>query len=33
MLHGLGWKTLTVWECQLKRVPQLTARIRRFLEK
>ena len=33
MLHRLGWRTLTVWECQLKRAPQLTAKIRRFLEK
>ncbi|MDI6774187.1 MAG: very short patch repair endonuclease [Verrucomicrobiota bacterium] len=32
MLRGLGWNSLTVWECQLKRVPRLTARIKRFLE-
>lgn len=31
-LRRLGWKTLTVWECQLRRVPQLTDRIKRFLE-
>jgi DNA mismatch endonuclease (patch repair protein) len=33
MLRGLGWSVLTVWECQLKRLPQLTERIRRFLER
>mgnify|MGYP000290274091 CR=1 FL=1 len=31
-LRKLGWKTLTVWECQLKRAAQLTSRLRRFLE-
>jgi G:T-mismatch repair DNA endonuclease (very short patch repair protein) len=31
MLLGHGWDVLTVWECQLKRLPQLTERIRRFL--
>lgn len=31
-LRRLGWKTLTVWECQLRRVPQLADRIERFLE-
>ena len=31
-LRRLGWKTLTVWECQLRRVPQLADKIKRFLE-
>ena len=30
-LRCLGWHTLTVWECELKRLPQLAVRIRRFL--
>jgi DNA mismatch endonuclease (patch repair protein) len=31
-LRKQGWKLLTVWECQLKAVSKLTARIRLFLE-
>lgn len=32
-LRKLGWRTLTVWECQLKRLPVLAERIQHFLEK
>ena len=31
-LSRLGWRALTIWECQLTDVPKLTARITRFLE-
>jgi len=33
-LRRLGWRVLVVWECQLhpKKLPALTARLRRFLE-
>ena len=27
-----GWKVLTIWECQLKDLGRLTARLRRFLD-
>lgn len=27
-----GWKVLTIWECQLRNVTRLEARIRRFLD-
>jgi DNA mismatch endonuclease (patch repair protein) len=27
-----GWRILIVWECQLKRIPRLMGRLRRFLE-
>src|SRR5689334_9125690 len=29
-LRKLGWKTLTVWECQLKNLDRVKLRIRRF---
>ncbi|MCW5830768.1 MAG: DNA mismatch endonuclease Vsr [Deltaproteobacteria bacterium] len=32
-LNRLGWRTLTVWECQIERRPESVARrLRRFLE-
>lgn len=31
-LRRMGWKTLVVWECQLKRIDRLSHRIRVFLE-
>ncbi len=31
-LGRLGWKVLIVWECQLGKLPALTARLRAFLE-
>ena len=31
-LTKLGWKTLTVWECQIKDFEKVTARIINFLE-
>ncbi len=31
-LAKLGWKVLTVWECQLKRPERVEARIGRFLD-
>jgi len=33
-LRRLGWRVLVVWECQLhpKKLPALTARLRRFLD-
>lgn len=31
-LRRLGWKVLVVWECQLSKLPQLTSRLRAFLE-
>ncbi|MGB8112983.1 MAG: very short patch repair endonuclease [Candidatus Sulfotelmatobacter sp.] len=31
-LRRMGWKTLIVWECQLKRIDRLSHRIRVFLE-
>lgn len=33
MLRKQGWKTLTVWECQLRRTRALASRIWHFLEK
>lgn len=30
-LRSLGWKTLTVWECELKSVKKVETRIKRFL--
>ncbi|MDA8091552.1 MAG: DNA mismatch endonuclease Vsr [Nitrospiraceae bacterium] len=30
-LRDLGWKSLVVWECQLRRIDQVAGRIRRFL--
>ncbi len=30
-LRALGWKVLTVWECQLKNQQQLKRRLQRFL--
>ena len=32
ILHGEGWKTCTVWECELKNLGEVEAKIRRFLE-
>jgi DNA mismatch endonuclease (patch repair protein) len=32
-LRKLGWRRLTVWECELKSRARLFGRIRRFLEK
>jgi DNA mismatch endonuclease (patch repair protein) len=32
VLRRLGWKTMTIWECQLRQLPRLAAKIRRFLE-
>jgi len=32
-LSRLGWRVLIVWECQLSKLPALTARLRAFLEK
>ncbi len=31
-LENLGWRVLTIWECQLKGVSELKENIRRFLE-
>lgn len=31
-LTKLGWKTLTVWECQIRNYEKITARIINFLE-
>jgi DNA mismatch endonuclease (patch repair protein) len=31
-LEKMGWKVLTIWECQLKEVLELKENIRRFLE-
>jgi G:T-mismatch repair DNA endonuclease (very short patch repair protein) len=30
-LRRLGWKVLTVWECELKNAEKLRARLARFL--
>ena len=30
-LKNLGWKSLTVWECELRRPERLTAKLSRFL--
>ena len=30
-LRALGWKTLVVWECQLKDHPTISAKLKRFL--
>jgi len=30
-LSAQGWRTLTVWECELKDLPSLEARLRAFL--
>lgn len=30
-LRGLGWDILTIWECQLRNIDALTARISEFL--
>lgn len=30
-LEELGWKSLVIWECQLKKVEELESRIREFL--
>jgi DNA mismatch endonuclease (patch repair protein) len=32
-LRKIGWRSLIVWECQLKRSAKLKVRIKRFLEK
>lgn len=32
-LRRLGWRCLTVWECQTKNAASLAARVRRFLER
>jgi DNA mismatch endonuclease (patch repair protein) len=32
-LRALGWKVLTLWECQIKQPERLEERIRAFLEK
>ncbi len=31
-LRTLGWRALTVWECQLKQIDRAAERIRTFLE-
>lgn len=31
LLRALGWKSLTIWECQLEQTDRLTDRIRSFL--
>jgi DNA mismatch endonuclease (patch repair protein) len=31
-LENSGWRVLTIWECQLKEVPELKENIRMFLE-
>lgn len=31
-LEELGWKSLVLWECQLKRIDEVESRIREFLE-
>lgn len=31
-LENMGWRVLTIWECQLKEVPELKKNIRWFLE-
>jgi DNA mismatch endonuclease (patch repair protein) len=31
-LQRMGWKVLTVWECQMKRPAGLADRVRRFLD-
>lgn len=31
-LENMGWKVLTIWECQLKEVSELKENIRQFLE-
>lgn len=31
-LHSLGWKTLVIWECELKDMDALAEKIRAFLE-
>ena len=30
-LRKLGWKALVVWECQIRRTPALTSKLKRFL--
>jgi DNA mismatch endonuclease (patch repair protein) len=30
-LRRIGWRSLVVWECELKNLPQLKARLERFL--
>ncbi len=32
-LNGIGWKVLTVWECELKDSPSLRRRLQIFLKK
>ena len=32
MLAGLGWKTLVVWQCELKSLDVLSERLRCFIE-
>ena len=31
-IHALGWKMLVIWECQLRSIPALQNRIKKFLE-
>jgi DNA mismatch endonuclease (patch repair protein) len=31
-LQSIGWRTLIVWECELRSMPALVGRITRFLE-
>ena len=31
-LENMGWRVLTIWECQLKEASELKENIRRFLE-
>ncbi len=31
-LQTLGWRVLTVWECELKDMPALAARVKTFIE-
>jgi len=31
--HNLGWHVLTVWECELRDLDRVAARIRKFLLK
>ncbi len=32
-LRKLGWRVLTVWECEIDKLAKLEARVRRFLER
>lgn len=32
-LHALGWRTLTIWQCELKDTKKLTPKLVRFIER